>query len=387
VVRVEELFGYRRENGRVGVRNHVVILPVDDISNAACEAVASHIEGTLALPHSYGRLQYGEDLEIHFRTMIGTGSNPNVAAAIVIGIEENWTKRVADGIAKTGKPVASFSIEGSGDLETVRRASWKAREFVQWASELRRETVELKDLTISIKCGESDTTTGLGSCPTVGTAVDLLVDEGASVFFGETSELTGGEHLIAERMATPELREEFEATYDAYVSGIESRGVDLLGSQPTQGNVAGGLSTIEEKALGNIEKTGSREVIGVLKPAEAPQNGPGLYFMDSSSAAAEHVTLMAAGGAVVHMFPTGQGNVVGNPIVPVIKVTANPNTASSMAEHIDVDVSGLLSREIILPEAGELLMDNLRRTVNGRVTSAEALGHREFSMTRLYPSA
>jgi (2R)-sulfolactate sulfo-lyase subunit beta len=387
VVRVEELFGYRRENGRVGVRNHVVILPVDDISNAACEAVASHIEGTLALPHSYGRLQYGEDLEIHFRTMIGTGSNPNVAAAIVIGIEENWTKRVADGIAKTGKPVASFSIEGSGDLETVRRASWKAREFVQWASELRRETVELKDLTISIKCGESDTTTGLGSCPTVGTAVDLLVDEGASVFFGETSELTGGEHLIAERMATPELREEFEATYDAYVSGIESRGVDLLGSQPTQGNVAGGLSTIEEKALGNIEKTGSREVIGVLKPAEAPQNGPGLYFMDSSSAAAEHVTLMAAGGAVVHMFPTGQGNVVGNPIVPVIKVTANPNTASSMAEHIDVDVSGLLSREIILPEAGELLMDNLKRTVNGRVTSAEALGHREFSMTRLYPSA
>jgi (2R)-sulfolactate sulfo-lyase subunit beta len=384
---VEELFGYRRENGRVGVRNHVVILPVDDISNAACEAVASHIEGTLALPHSYGRLQYGEDLELHFRTMIGTGSNPNVAAAVVIGIEENWTKRVADGIAKTGKPVASFSIEGSGDLETVRRASWKAKEFVQWASELRREAVELEDLTVSIKCGESDTTTGLGSCPTVGTAVDLLVEAGASVFFGETSELTGGEHLIAERMATPELRKKFDETYDAYVSGIESRGVDLLGSQPTQGNVAGGLSTIEEKALGNIEKTGTGEVIGVLEPAEAPQDGPGLYFMDSSSAAAEHVTLMAAGGAVVHMFPTGQGNVVGNPIVPVIKVTANPNTASSMAEHIDVDVSGLLSREITLPEAGELLMDNLRRTVNGRVTSAEALGHREFSMTKLYPSA
>jgi len=384
---MEELYGYRREDGRVGVRNHVVILPVDDISNAACEAVASHIKGTLALPHSYGRLQYGEDLELHFRTMIGTGSNPNVAAVVVIGIEENWTKRVAEGIAKTGKPVASFSIEGTGDLETVRRASWKAKEFVQMASELRREPVELSGLTASIKCGESDTTTGLGSCPTVGVAVDRLLEQGASVFFGETSELTGGEHLIADRMATPELRERFEETYDAYVSGIQARGVDLLGSQPTQGNIAGGLSTIEEKALGNIEKTGSREVIGVLKSAEAPQNGPGLYFMDSSSAAAEHVTLMAAGGAVVHMFPTGQGNVVGNPIVPVIKVTANPNTASSMAEHIDVDVSGLLSREITLTEAGELLMDNLRRTVNGRMTSAEALGHREFSMTKLYPSA
>ena len=186
-----ELLGYRRENGRVGVRNHVVILPVDDISNAACEAVASHIKGTLALPHSYGRLQYGEDLKLHFRTMIGIGSNPNVAAAVVIGIEENWTRKIADGIAETGKPVAAFSIEGHGDLETVHRASWKAKEFVQWASELGREPVEIEDLTVSIKCGESDTTTGLGSCPTVGVTVDRLVDEGATVFFGETSELTG----------------------------------------------------------------------------------------------------------------------------------------------------------------------------------------------------
>ncbi len=382
-----ELYGYRRENGRVGVRNHVAILPVDDISNAACEAVASHIRGTLALPHSYGRLQYGEDLELHFRTMIGTGANPNVAAVVVIGIEDNWTERVAGGIAETGKPVAAFSIEGYGDLETVRRASWAAKEFVQGASEKRREPVDLSEVVVSLKCGESDTTTGLGSCPTVGVCVDRLVDEGGTVFFGETSELTGGEHLIADRMATPELRERFMETYEAYVSGIESRGVDLLGSQPTQGNIKGGLSTIEEKALGNIEKTGSREVVGVLGPAEAPQDGPGLYFMDSSSAAAEHVTLMAAGGAVVHLFPTGQGNVVGNPIVPVIKITANPDTAASMAEHVDVDVSGLLSREITLPEAGELLMDNVRRTAEGRLTAAEVLGHREFVMTKLYPSA
>ena len=382
-----ELLGYRRENGRVGVRNHVVILPVDDISNAACEAVANHIKGTLALPHSYGRLQYGEDLELHFRTMIGTGSNPNVAAAVVIGIEENWTRKIADGIAETGKPVAGFSIEGHGDLEIVRRASWKAQELVQWASELGQEPVEVEDLTVSIKCGESDTTTGLGSCPTVGVVVDRLVGEGATVFFGETSELTGGEHLIADRIATPKLTERFVETYTNYVSFIESQAADLLGSQPTQGNIAGGLSTIEEKALGNIEKTGTKEVIGVLEPAEAPRNGPGLYFMDSSSAAAEHVTLMAAGGAVLHMFPTGQGNVIGNPIVPVIKVSANPRTVATMAEHIDVDVSGLLSRELRLPEAGDLLMDYLRRTANGRITSAEALGHREFTMTKLYPSA
>ena len=383
----DEVFGYRRENGRVGVRNHVVILPIDDISNAACEAVAAHITGTLALPHAYGRLQFGEDLDLHFRTIIGTGANPNVAAAVVIGIEENWTRRVADGIAETGKPVAWFSIEGHGDLETVRRASWKAKEFVQWASELRREPVGLEELTVSIKCGESDTTTGLGSCPTVGVAVDRLVDEGATVFFGETPELTGGEHLIADRMATPELRERFMQTYSTYLEQIESTGADLLGSQPTQGNIAGGLSTIEEKALGNIEKTGTKEVVGVLAPAEAPDNGAGLYFMDSSSAAAEHITLMAAGGAVLHLFPTGQGNVIGNPIEPVIKLTANPTTAKTMAEHIDVDVSGLLSRELTPPRAGALLMEHVRRTANGRLTAAEALGHREFSMTKLYRSA
>jgi (2R)-sulfolactate sulfo-lyase subunit beta len=383
-----ELLGYRRDNGAVGVRNHVVVLPVDDISNAAAEAVAAHIQGTLALPHAYGRLQYGPDLDLHFRTMIGTGANPNVAAAVVIGIEDNWTRRVADGIAATGKPVAWFSIEGHGDLEIVRRASWKAKELVQWASELRREPVELADLTVSIKCGESDTTTGLGSCPTVGVVVDRLVDAGATVFFGETSELTGGEHLIAERMATPAARERFQAMYDDYVAEIEASGADLLGSQPTQGNIAGGLSTIEEKALGNIEKTGTKPVVGVLEPAEAPQNGTrGLYFMDSSSAAAEHITLMAAGGAVVHLFPTGQGNIIGNAIEPVIKLTANPKTAATMREHIDTDVSGLLSRELTLPDAGDLLMDDLVRTCNGRLTASEALGHREFVMTRLYRSA
>jgi (2R)-sulfolactate sulfo-lyase subunit beta len=382
-----DLNGYRRPDGSVGIRNHVVVLPVDDISNAACEAVASKITGTLALPHSYGRLQYGEDLELHFRTMIGTGANPNVAAAIVIGIEPTWTQRIVDGIAETGKPVAGFWIEGQGELETVRLACLKAMEFVQYATELGREPVDLSDLTVSIKCGESDTTTGLGSCPTVAEAVDRLVDAGATVFFGETSELTGGEHLIEARMATEELRASFLATYADYASEISARGVDLLGSLPTQGNIAGGLSTIEEKALGNIEKTGTKPVIGVLKPAERPANGPGLYFMDTSSAAAECITLMAAAGAVVHFFPTGQGNVIGNPIESVIKLTANAQTAATMSEHIDLDVSGLLARQMRLDDAGDSLLELLGRTVNGRLTKAEALGHREFVMTKLYRTA
>lgn len=380
------VMGYRRPNGAVGIRNHVVIIPVDDISNAACEAVASKIPGTMALSHPYGRLQYGKDLELHFRTLIGTGRNANVAAAIVIGIEENWTKKIAEGIAETGKPVAWFSIEGQGELETVRQASWKAQELVQYATEIQREEVPISDMIISIKCGESDTTTGLASCPTVGKVVDELIEQGATVLFGETSELTGGEHLIADRCATPDVRERFLKTYHDYVSFIENQDADLLGSQPTQGNIAGGLSTIEEKAMGNIEKTGTKPVVDVLEPAQAP-TVQGLNFMDTSSAAAECVTLMAAAGAVLHFFPTGQGNIVGNPIEPVVKLTGNPKTAAVMKEHIDVDVSGLLSHEINLPQAADQLSEVMERTMNGRYTAAESLGHREFVLTKLYPSA
>ena len=160
--------GYKREDGRTGTRNHVIILPVDDISNACAEAVANNIKGTIALPHSYGRLQFGADLELHFRTMIGTGKNPNVAAVIVIGIEPKWTKRIVDAIATTGKPVEGFSIEGVGDIDTIARVSKKAQEFSIWASEKQREERPISDLWISVKCGESDTTSGLASNPTVG---------------------------------------------------------------------------------------------------------------------------------------------------------------------------------------------------------------------------
>lgn len=380
------VFGYRRENGRVGIRNHVVIMPVDDISNAAAEAVAKVVPGTLAIPHAYGRLQYGPDLELHFRTIIGNCVNPNVAAVVVIGIEPNWTQRIVDGIAKSGKPVAGFSIERHGDFATIEKASRVAKEFLQKASEQQRVPVDLSEILVSIKCGESDTTTGLGSCPTVGNVVDRLVDLGGTVLFGETSELTGGEHLIAQRCASPAVGDKFYNIYNDYIGEIESKGVDLLGSQPTEGNVRGGLTTIEEKALGNIEKTGTKPVVDALEPAQAP-TVKGLNFMDTSSAAAECITLMAAGGAVVHFFPTGQGNIVGHPIEPVIKITANPITVATMSEHVDVDVSGLLRREINLPQAGDLLMEMLIRTINGRLTAAEALGHREFSLTKLYRSA
>jgi len=381
---------YRPENGRVGIRNHVIILPLDDISNAACEAVASNIKGTMALPHAYGRLQFGEDLDLHFRTMIGTGANPNVAAVVVIGIEPEWTKVIVDGIAKTGKPVAGFSIEQKGDFETIRQASWKAKEFVHWATELQKEGCPLTDLWVSTKCGESDTTTGLGSCPTVGNMYDKLIPHGLYGVFGETTEITGAEHLCKARAATPEAGEKFMKLFQAYQDDVIEpfKTSDLSDSQPTKGNILGGLTTIEEKALGNLEKIGRTSTyIDALEPAEAPAKGPGLYYMDTSSAAAECVTLMAAAGYVVHTFPTGQGNVVGNPIIPVIKISANPRTLRTMSEHIDVDVTGILKREQTIGQAGDGLIEMIIRTANGRATAAEALGHREFVMTKLYRSA
>lgn len=386
----DTFFGYRRENGRVGVRNHVAILPVDDISNAAVEAVANNIKGTLALPHAYGRLQFGEDLDLHFRTIIGTGANPNVAAVVVIGIEPSWTQKIADGIAETGKPVAAFSIEQNGDLKTIMDASRKAKEFVHWASEKQREECDISELWISTKCGESDTTTGLGSCPTVGNMYDKLLPKGIYGVFGETSEITGAEHLCKARAIDDDVAERWYAMWKAYQDDVifAHQTDDLSDSQPTKGNILGGLTTIEEKALGNLEKIGrTSKFIDILEPAEAPKKGKGLYFMDSSSAAAECVTLMAAGGYVIHTFPTGQGNVVGNPIVPVIKITANPRTVRTMSEHVDVDVSGILRREMTIDQAGDALIEMVARTANGRLTAAEALGHREFVMTKLYRSA
>jgi (2R)-sulfolactate sulfo-lyase subunit beta len=382
--------GWRRENGRVGVRNHVAILPLDDLSNAACEAVANNIKGALALPHAYGRLQFGADLDLFFRTIIGTGANPNVASVVVIGIEPGWTARVVDGIAKTGKKVEGFAIEKNGDINTIAAASRCAKDFLQAASEMKKEECDIADLWISTKCGESDTTTGLGSCPTVGNMYDKLIPRGIHGIFGETSEITGAEHVCKTRAATPELGERWYAMWKAYEDQViqANKTDDLSESQPTKGNIEGGLTTIEEKAFGNLEKIGRTcRYIDILEPAETPAKGPGLYYMDTSSAAAECITLMAASGYVVHTFPTGQGNIVGHPILPVIKISANPRTVRTMSEHIDLDVSGILRRQLTIAEAGDALIEMIVRTANGRLTANEVLGHREFVMTKLYRSA
>jgi len=380
------LTGYRRENGRIGVRNYVAVIPLDDISNAAAEGVSYLIRDVIALSHPYGRLQFGEDLELTFDTLIGTGKNPNIAAAIVIGIEPEWTNVVVEGIAETGKPVSGFSIERRGDIKTIELAARQALEYVQQASEIPRESVKLEELTVSAKCGESDTTLGLASNPAIGRVLERIIQAGGTAIFGETSEITGAESLVAAQAVNQDVAAAFLKTFNAYQEFIIGTGADLLGSQPTKGNIRGGLSTIEEKAFGNIQKMGRNQIISVLRPAEAPGTS-GLHFMDSSSAAAEMVTLCAAAGSVLHFFTTGQGNIIGHPIVPVMKICANPLTVSTMAEHVDVDLSAMLTLELSVDEAADTVLEMMTKTVNGRLTAAEALRHNEFVLTKLYRSA
>lgn len=316
------------------------------------------------------------------------GANPNVAAVVVIGIEPEWTNIIVEGIAKTGKPVTGFGIERNGQIATVAMASRAAQKYVQWATELQREEVDLSEIWVSVKCGESDTTSGLASNPTVGNAIDKLVDAGATTCFGETSEITGAELVCRDRGATPEIGEKFLKVWNEYNDFINANKTDdLSGSQPTKGNIKGGLTTIEEKAFGNLQKIGKKSrYVDVLEPAEAP-TGKGLWYMDTSSAAAEAVTLWAAAGFAVHLFPTGQGNVIGNPILPVIKLSANPITVSTMTEHIDYDCTGILRGELTLDQAGDQLLEMVKRTANGRLTAAETLNHQEFILTKLYRSA
>lgn len=383
---VPEIMGYKREDGSVGIRNHVALIAVDHAGAPVVEGVSKLIRGTEAVSHQYGRLQFGKDLELTFETLIGTGANPNVAAAIVVGIEPNWTGKIAEEIEKRSKkPVRAVHVIRKGTIEAIEETAKHARQLVSWATELQREPCKLSDLIVGTKCGASDTTSGIAANPVIGVVGGKIVDMGGTFIFGETTELAGGEHIIAERFETEEGKKKFLEVFNRYIEFAKSQGADILGSQPTQENIAGGLTTIEEKALGNIQKVPNRPIKGVLDPAEKPP-GKGLWFMDTSSSAQEQVTLLAAAGASVHLFSTGQGNTVGHQILPVIKITGNPITATKMSDNIDVDVSGITKGEMSLEEGGEKVFEYMLKVCSGKLTAAEIVRHDNFAITRLYPS-
>lgn len=372
-----EFMGFQRENGEVGVRNYVAIIPTVGCANEVVEEIAKRVPGCRALLHHQGCSMTPSDLETVEKTLIGLGRNPNVAAVVLVGLgcESIPINRVEDGIAKSGKPVESIVIQEVGGFsKAVEKGVKIARRELEYAGKFRRKSFDLSHLTVGIKCGSSDATSGIVSNPAVGLVIDKLIDSGGTAIFGEITEIIGAEHILAKRARTPEIGEEILKVVRELEDKIKTLGIDIRGLNPTPGNIKGGLSTIEEKSLGAIVKGGSRPIEGVLDYGEKPE-GKGLYVMISPGREIEFLTGPVAGGAQLLIFTTGRGAPQGYPIAPVIKVCGNPETSRRLSEHIDVDVSGVITQNKTLEEVAEKILEKLIKVASGEKTKAEIIGY------------
>jgi altronate dehydratase large subunit len=377
---------YLRPDGRAGIRNHLLVLPSVFCANVAAERIAEAVPGAVALSHPYGCAQLDADRVAD--TLASIGAHPNVGATLVIGLgcEVVQADALANRIAATGQTVEVLSIQREGGtLKTIASGRELAQKLAAHLAAQRRRMVSLSKLVLATECGGSDATSGLAANPVVGVVADRVAAVGGTVILSETAELMGAEHILARRAANAGVGRQIVEMVSAVERETLRLGVDLRAAQPSPGNVAGGLTTIEEKSLGCIYKAGSSAVQGVLAYAEPPP-GPGLYVMDTPGHDGESVTGMVAGGAQIVIFSTGRGTPLGAPVAPVIKLTANPRTARSMADHIDFSAAGVITGETTVEKAGEALWAFLLRTLEGQETATEILGHREFAITRAGPS-
>ncbi len=365
--------GYMREYG-VGVRNHVAIIPTVGCVNEVVLRIAQNVRGAVPLLHHQGCAQLAPDLETVKRVLSGIARNPNVSSVLIVslGCESVQPDEVIDAIGDL-KPVGLVRVQEGGLTAAVSAGIAKAQELV-FAAAAERENASVEDLVIGVKCGASDTTSGLASNVAVGRAVDRIIDMGGTVIFGETTELMGAEDVVVRRSATPEVADTILTRIQEMEERAKSMGVDMRGSQPTVGNMAGGISTIEEKSLGAVVKSGTRPIVGALEYGEAP-SGKGLYFMDSPGRELEFLTGLAATGAQLILFSTGLGAIQGFSLVPVIKVTGNEITTWHLSEHIDVDVSSIVRGEEELEDAGERLLREILRVASGAEVKAEQLAY------------
>ncbi len=373
-----DFMGYKRPDGSVGVRNYIGIIAAVVCANEVVSAIVDQVgEPTKALMHNQGCCQLKPDLEQIERTLIGIGKNPNLAAVLVVslGCESVKADRIVEEIKKTGKPAEKIGIyDLKGSVNAIDEGVKIAKKLVDYANESERTSVSIEDLTIGIKCGASDTTSGLTANPATGVATDMMVDGGSTVIFGEVTEFMGAEHILATRAANEEVANKI---YN-YVNAMEERanaiGVDLRGSQPTTGNIAGGLTTIEEKSLGAIVKSGTRIIQEVVDYGEHPSK-KGLIVMNMPGFEITVLTGLAAAGAQILLFTTGLGAPQGHPMTPVVKITGNSQTIERMGDHIDVDVSGVLSGTLTMDAAGRKIVDEIFEVANGKQTKAELLGY------------
>lgn len=373
--------GFRRANGAAGVRNWVAVISVMDNCNPATRAISQAVSGTIPVTTLFVRGQFGADLEFALDSLAGLGCNPNIAGVLLVGLEESSTEEVARRIRPTGKPVEVVHLQPSGTIECVAQGTRRAARMVLQASQLRRQACPMSDLVMGLECGGSDTTSGLSCNPTIGRMADRLVDAGGTVIISETSEFIGAEHLFAARAEDPAVKQAF---LDA-VRGMEAmavqRGVNMRDSQPAPDNKRGGLTTVEEKALGALAKAGKSPLVDVLGYGQVPTR-KGLHFMDAPSAAVENLTGFAISGCQLICFGTGVGNPIGNMVAPTIKICGNVNTVNSMRDNIDFDVSAIFESSARIADLGDQLYDYVAEVGSGTRITSEILNIRETAVSR-----
>jgi altronate dehydratase large subunit len=380
--------GYKRVDGKIGIRNHVLVLPTVACANETCRIIAENLPEAVSLVNQNGCGEVEGNRKITQIVLSGLAANPNVFGTLMIGLgcELNQAEEMSRIIrSKTSKPLEVLLIqEEGGTLNTITRGIRIAQNLIREASSCERDVFDISDLTIGLECGGSDSTSGLVANPVVGRVSDLLVDMGGTAMFSETTELVGAEHLLAQRAASPEVGKRIFEIVERRENQLKSVGEDLRSGQPSPGNRAGGLSTIEEKSLGCIHKGGTRPIVEVVDYAKEPKM-KGLVIMDTPGYDVLSVTAKVAGGCQLVIFTTGRGNPIGNPIAPVIKITANRDTFNKMRDNIDLDFSEVLDGGRSIEEAGKEMLEEVIRIANGKRTKAEVygFGFTETVMSRL----
>ena len=378
-----KFWGYRRAEGRPGVRNHVLILPGCACGSESARVVASQVRGAVNIVFNTGCSDVAANTEMSQKVLTGFACNPNVYGVVIIGLgcETVGHKLLREKIQKmTSKPVVSFGIqEEGGTLKTIEKAVRAAREMAAEAGLQQKELFDISELFMGIECGGSDATSGIASNVAVGELSDLLVDLGATSMMSESIEWIGGEHVVAKRAATPKIHNEIIEVCRAYEEHLKAAGQDCRAGQPTPGNKAGGLSTLDEKSLGCIRKGGTRPIVEVLEQGARPTKH-GAVVMDTAGYDISSVTSMVAGGCQVVIFTTGRGTPTGNAIVPVLKVTANERTYKCMEDNMDVDLSPIVRGEKTYQEMGRELLHIIHEVANGRLTKAEAYGFSDIAV-------
>lgn len=374
----DHFMGYVRADGQVGCRNHVAVIPSVTCAGDVASAIVRQVTGTVGFFHHQGCCQLPPDLDRVTETLISLGCSPNVGAALIVslGCEGTDTERLYEMIRTTGKPVEIIRIQELGGVSAAIKAGIDAaQELVMEISGMQRQAVDISRVTMSIKCGASDTTSGMASNCVIGYVADKLVDLGATVVFGETTEFLGGEHLLARRAVTLEVGQKILDIVDRMEKRARSLGCDMRKGQPTPGNIAGGLSSIEEKSLGAIVKSGTRPIQGVLEYPERIGERKGLWIKDTPGREPEILTGMAATGAQFMLFSTGRGAPQGFPTMPVLKICGNPNTYERMQHDMDLNAGRIITAERSIEEVGEEAYAAVLALLSGRQTKNETLGY------------